>query len=226
MSYHHENMTKICVGITIGSLFGRFCSGNVFVHDIAMQALAEKEAQGLPEVQHNSQTTIYSLDEPTSPGILARSNRLAVSDVEITSPGQLSHKDDRVGRNDETPLQDSQSCAVTHVATKSHQVSSHSAVRKTGIQTQNSTSSGNLDQRSTVSSRLQKRGFDLFEVNDEAQNMPSQAKGSFTSDIFEGHSSARRDAYLRMRAYMTTDDWAPISLISTSDEHTRPEAEL
>ncbi|KAF5670233.1 hypothetical protein FHETE_4605 [Fusarium heterosporum] len=54
-------------GITIGSMFGRLCSGKVFEHDRVMQNLAAKYASSIAHEQHGSQITVGSNRIPSSP---------------------------------------------------------------------------------------------------------------------------------------------------------------
>lgn len=104
-------MADFLLGTSVRSLHGRFCSRNVFDHDIAVHAFADRQAQNGQETQHDTKTTADSLEQPSLPVILSNPAQPAVSRFGGTSPDQLLRKADTVAKKFTTPLEDTQPSA-------------------------------------------------------------------------------------------------------------------
>lgn len=77
-----------------------------------------------------------------------------------------------------------------------------------------------------IGSPKRKRSFCDISGSDNDELSPSQAGESFNSVMSEETSLARQEAYQRMVQNLTTDNWDPVPLISTSNEYTMMDREL
>ena len=64
LEHYTQNRANRPIGTTIAKLFGRYCQGNEFRHDILMQEYSEKVVENNPPSQHSqrSQATTGSFD--------------------------------------------------------------------------------------------------------------------------------------------------------------------
>ncbi|KAH7161638.1 artemis protein [Dactylonectria macrodidyma] len=193
-------------GITIEALFGPFCSGSEFDHEIYMQEFARRQRSMNPA---NSQTMTDSIPRtplPTTPRIPdnTRGSREAHS-----SPLSLRDPEKLV-----SPLPETQHRA-------------HSE----GIQAGTGTKVDMAIMPMLAASSQQKRSFDTFAGDGQpepgAHHCASfDSTESSTSVISTPYSTAHRLAYHQMLNNVTSDTWSPIALISTTDHHTIMDREL
>lgn len=82
--------------------------------------------------------------------------------------------------------------------------------------------------------RTSKRAYDehvddngVEDDNDTQEAGDSQStERSMTTGLSTRHSLAQREAYYNMLQYMDNDEWTPIGLMSTGNNHTKPDKEL
>ncbi|KAH7129977.1 artemis protein [Dactylonectria estremocensis] len=193
-------------GLSIESLFGRFCSGTEFNHDIYMQEFVQR--QGLMD-RANSQTMTDSIPRtppPTSPRIsdnTPSSRKAHSSPLSLRGPAKFL-----------SPLPETQHCANIEEI----QVEAGAKVDLT-IMPMLATSSQH------------KRSFDAFAgdgLSDPGleHGASFEGTGAFTSITATPNSTARQLAYHQMLDNVTSDTWSPIALISASDHHTIMDKEL
>ncbi|KAM5370941.1 hypothetical protein ACJZ2D_008254 [Fusarium nematophilum] len=211
-------------GTSIESLFGRFCSGNVFQHDIFMRSFAERHALNDPRRQHDSQTTVNSFQLPSSPP------------NEVYSPEDLVPRDFSSIPTGRIPItlvspppatQDEVDTAPEQSA-QAPQASSPSALNGHLTEPEIAKGAQHHTEAPEPHSTNRKRSFSDLEgeADETGSQAPIEASESFSSITSEQHSLTRRDAYRQMLQNMTSDTWVPIYLISTSNEFTVLEEEL
>ena len=82
--------------------------------------------------------------------------------------------------------------------------------------------------------RTSKRAYDEYvDDNDVGDDNDTQEAGdsqsterSMSTGLSTRHSLAQREAYYNMLEYMDNDVWTPIGLMSTGNNHTKPDKEL
>ncbi|KAI6759635.1 hypothetical protein HG530_010315 [Fusarium avenaceum] len=224
-------------GITIGSMFGRLCSGEIFEHDLIMQRLAAKHASSIEHRQRGSQTTADSNPVPSSP----------VHESQDTQQQRPCHTERRFV----SPLPDTQASGLCggsalepeHLPKDLEAPSADTSVNQSiespeteqgmGVQQGLGSRSEAQTEKSCDSPApgysLRKRTFSNVsseEVERSEPGMVGSTKKLFSSNQLEDYSLVRQDAYRQMVQNMTDDTWVPLRLISTSDEYTAEEKEL
>ncbi|XEV05661.1 hypothetical protein FSHL1_010948 [Fusarium sambucinum] len=223
-------------GITIESLFGRFCSGMDFEHDRVMQALAAKHALDSQNQRHTSQTTVNSDLAPSSP-------IHEPQDSQERRPGNVEPRF-------VSPLLDTQASGYQEETTFGpdqpddlNALSGSVSVRKTSdthvaqlgilpqdLDTASEELAGNVPDNRPHASSTRKRDF-----SNVSQDVPGDGhrKANNTSGrsrdlrISENYSLACQEAYWQMiRNQQGDTPWTPLQLISTSSEYTSFEKEL
>jgi hypothetical protein len=194
-------------GTSIASLFGEFCSGDEFEHDAKMQEFADRQMP-MKMAAGDSQATTASVPVSSSPPAAPSIETHASNPHPIASPSLSTHYLQRFV----TPLPETQSTSR----------------EDTPIAADADVAPAVLPE---LPASLNKRSFDSFAEADHTQSDPGRrtpvrASSSFCSAISEHHSTARQDAYFQMVNNLESDEWRPIFLISTSDEHTTVDQEL
>ncbi|KAH6880460.1 hypothetical protein B0T10DRAFT_144375 [Thelonectria olida] len=199
-------------GTSIASLFGEFCSGNEFAHDAKMQEFAEQQMP-MKMAAGDSQATTASVPISSSPPAAPSIEPHESNPRPIASPSLSTHNPKKFV----TPLVETQSTSRedTPIAADADVVAADVLPAVP----------------SEMPASLNKRSFDSSAEADHIQSDPSrrtpeQANSSFCSAISEHHSTARQEAYFQMLNNLESDEWRPIFLISTNDEHTTVDQEL
>ncbi|KAH6965648.1 hypothetical protein EDB82DRAFT_307277 [Fusarium venenatum] len=215
-------------GITIGSLFGRFCSGMDFEHDRVMQALAAKHALDSQNQQHTSQTTVnsdlapsLSIHEPQD----SQERRPGNVEPRFVSPllgTQASGYQEETTFGPEQPgdvnaLSESVSVrktSDTHVA--------QPGVFPQDLDTASEEFAGNVSDNRPHASSTRKRDFSNVsqDVPRDGYRKANNTLGrSRDLRISENYSLACQEAYWQMIRNQHGDTpWTPLQLISTSSE--------
>ncbi|RGP79661.1 hypothetical protein FLONG3_2215 [Fusarium longipes] len=198
-------------GTSVGSLFGRFCSGEDFEHDRIIQALADKNAINR---QHASQTTLNSDPVPSSPvhesqgSKEQRLNHFEPKFVSLLLDTQTSNRQEESNMSN-IPIQSSMVLQTSDTPV----VSSEDVIQD--LNTASEESIGNASDNRTHVSSVRKRTL-------------SEASQNVYEHVWkEDYSLARRNAYWQTIRNLESDtSWTPLQLISTSDEYTLQEKEL
>jgi DNA cross-link repair 1C protein len=223
-------------GITVGSLFGRFCSSEEFEHDRVMQALAAKHALYSQNQQHDSQTTVDSDSIASSPihephdSQEQRPGSVAPEFVTPLLETQAS------GYREETHIEPEQPDDLNALSESvlAHKVSDAHVAQLGGIPQDPDTApeelAGNVSDDRPQTSSTRKRGFSNVSQNvpeEGYKDSPNTSGKLHNSRISENYSLARQDAYCQMlRNLEGGTPWTPLQLISTSNEYTSLEKEL
>ncbi|KEY66777.1 hypothetical protein S7711_07558 [Stachybotrys chartarum IBT 7711] len=194
-------LTNICKDLSIRTLFGPYCSGDSFAHDLRLNALAGiLRREDEPSQARETQLTCSNLDaDPSSsPPLLqpAMPCDSAVPPAPSTNPRAA---DGQIG---DLPA----GAASARYPTRRGCVMADSEVQKR-----------NFDEF--------RHGHDTQGADgDDDSSQQTQASATSTPARY---SAARVDAYNQMRRnYLDGDHWAPIQLLSTGDNHTEPDTEL
>ncbi|RGP71075.1 hypothetical protein FSPOR_3565 [Fusarium sporotrichioides] len=223
-------------GITVGSLFGRFCSSEEFEHDRVMQALAAKHALYSQNQQHASQTTVDSYSVASSP-------IHEPQDSQEQRPGSVAPEfvtplleTQASGYREETHIEPEQPDDLNALSESvlARKVSDAHVAQLGGIPQDPDTApeelAGNVSNDRPQTSSTRKRGFSNVSQNvpeDGYKDSPNTSGKLHNSRISENYSLARQDAYFQMlRNLEGGTPWTPLQLISTSNEYTSLEKEL
>ncbi|CAM1505777.1 Fc.00g114140.m01.CDS01 [Cosmosporella sp. VM-42] len=213
-------------GVTIQSLFGHLCSSDVFKHDKKMEAVAKLRVETGITGQPDTQASVGSaprLDPspsipplPFSP-LKAKDTRQSFQErpPNLPSVGESTIPERLVSQ-----------LANTQPTTQEAAAEEELIEAESLIEIPSSEDDGSRD---IPPPSVQKRRFDEYSREGSEGVEPcgsQQTEKSFTSTLSARHSLARREAYFQMLDNATADTWAPISLISTSSEHTTVEQEL
>lgn len=241
------------LGITVGYLFGRFCSGKDFEHDKVMQAFATTHGLNSQHQQHGSQTTTNSDRVPSSPVNEPQSpqqQRPSISSPKFVSQlldTQVSDCQEEIVVELERPVEESvaqpERSPICHTSDHTSETSADpqpegiSQGRRHGIEPTKS-----LPDNSAPRSSGQKRSFSNISQNQTEDETEGETEGETEDEeqetayplreppglsIAEGCSLARREAYLQMtRNLMENTSWTTLQLISISNEYTLEEREL
>ncbi|KAJ3525035.1 hypothetical protein NM208_g11815 [Fusarium decemcellulare] len=225
-------------GTTIASLFGQFCSGGNFEHDILMESFAARQALNDPGYEHDSQTTVSSRAHPSSPmnepsqthqysgpfsndshgadnpPSLLLGTELNPHDAVIIVP-QHEAEDIRTRPESSPESQSTQSEVATGA---DHQAQASEAASGPSPE-------GDPAEPISPSRKRNFRDFSDDGASRAEYDMPNRAEEPFSSTTSEP-SLTRQDAYRQMLQNMETDTWTPIRLISTSSDYTATEKEL
>ncbi|KAM0419538.1 hypothetical protein ACHAPD_003100 [Fusarium lateritium] len=215
-------------GITIGSLFGRFCSGMDFEHDRVMQALAAKHALDSQNQQHTSQTTVNSDLAPSLP-------IHEPQDSQERRPGNVEPRfvspllgTQASGYQEETTFGPEQPGDVNALSESvSVRKTSDTHVAQPGVfpqdlDTASEEFAGNVSDNRPHASSTRKRDFSNVsqDVPRDGYRKANNTLGrSRDLRISENYSLACQEAYWQMIRNQHGDTpWTPLQLISTSSE--------
>ncbi|KAI5459416.1 hypothetical protein BGZ63DRAFT_448023 [Mariannaea sp. PMI_226] len=194
-------------GTSIQSLFGEYCSGGQFEHDFKMQEYADRKTAANSVHQDNSQLTSDSVHLQSSPPVTPSVESSSQKEQKTASPLALTNQPHRFI----SPLSETQRTSKDDEPTVAFE--------------------DDVIIVPSVSASQHKRVLDSFTEDDgneakRAQLSPKDAGSSFCSAISDRHSTTRREAYFDMLDNLQSDEWRPILLVSTSDEHTTADHEL
>lgn len=193
-------------GISIKSLFGEHCSGDVFAHDLKMEALASQMGIHGQSVSQRSETHESQLS------ISSRGGKPPVSPVEQgEAPKLVTSISKADGESVSKPIEISDDSGNRDVP----QIQSEVSFQEEG-------------------EASRKRNFESYARPTSAQtSQDSTASTSFSDTSVPGGSPApsrlRIDAYNAMMRNLAGDGsggWEAIGLISTGHNHTHAEVEL
>ena len=213
------------IGITVRSLFGRYCSRSVFRHDakVASTALGQK---GSP--------IIWTSEREAS----EQSNEFTVG-IESSSPPELARvgavQEEGRDQNDTRRLsqgQESQPQPLSLFAPRAQQQAT--ALSMGSSDRAINAKINKLDSKSfhdSVEALRRKRSLKSFqqdggEDDDEDEDGSQGSATSWTSTLSARHSLTRREAYRRTLEGIINEDTTPVQLISTGSNHSVPEKEL
>lgn len=206
-----SSLTCLAADISIKSLFGDCCSGQVFEHDLKMAAFAVEPAPVEAQAAESQPTDAASRRE-YSP---ARDT----TSVEVSSPlaPPLPHNTSTQHRMvsllpDSVPLG------------RQQELGDESLCRGTSDPCVKETAQDSIGlTRKRRHSELGETGGDQEEAcADDSQ----RTEASVASAISMRHSLSRREAYCRMLDNAAGDGWRPITLLSTDGSHTIADEEL
>ncbi|KAF7551669.1 hypothetical protein G7046_g7655 [Stylonectria norvegica] len=199
-------------GTTIKSLFGEFCSGETFVHDLEMEELAREQGPATAAHGIDSQTTADSNSRPESSPVASPEPSFPIPEANVAS---LNYASFNLPERLVSPLADTQ-----QATNESDNEEPASEAPRPRIQNVGSHPNGAINETLSPST-VTKRGFEELEVDDSdisERESPWPKEASFA-----GHALAHQDAYYRMLGNATSDTWESIDLISTSNEYTTME---
>ncbi|KAF5603628.1 uncharacterized protein FSUBG_7185 [Fusarium subglutinans] len=223
-------------GITIGSMFGPSCSGEVFEHDLLMQDFAATHTSDDGHQQHDSQTTIGSDPVPSSPvresqdASQKRPNNMNTGFVSPLLDTQASIRHGRIvseaecpEKNLEAPSENStQQSLVIPTIEQAEDVQQENHIHPELLIDNSSNSPAPI-------SCLRKRTVSDTSVSENGSNrqkMRQITEESLPLTLSDETSIGRQDAYWHMVDYMDEGTWGSFQLISTSNEYTVNEPEL
>ncbi|KAI9150235.1 Protein artemis-like protein [Paramyrothecium foliicola] len=196
------------LGITIKSLFGRYCSQQIFAHDLKMETLADQLDKSFDQDDLQTAET-----QQTSGSFTAQLSSPVIEHV--PSPRQAEELEN-----------------ASHSHVYEGNLSAQSPLGADGdkliveaISDVEVLSTGSAQNASPI----RKRTHDEFlAAADEDQDVDDSQRTnhSVTSSISTRHSVARWKAYYQTLVSAVNDDWQPIGLISTDGGHTTREDEL
>ncbi|EHK44641.1 hypothetical protein TRIATDRAFT_292345 [Trichoderma atroviride IMI 206040] len=194
-TFHLESWRE--KGISIESLFGQYCSGNVFAHDIKVSSIMKQNVQPVADEpdthRQESSSSVPSLADQASPISHALNPR-------DTNP---------VSEHDIGPLQE---------------VPDPSYVNN-GANTNAEQSAEPFEEQVEDASLLVQEWLSQCHTETDA-NDSQNTTTSMTSVLSMRHSSTRLDAYERMLQNCKGIEWNSIELISTGCNHSAVEQEL
>ncbi|KAF5971560.1 hypothetical protein FBULB1_9164 [Fusarium bulbicola] len=223
-------------GITIGSMFGPSCSGEVFEHDLLMQDFAATHTSDDGHQQHDSQTTIGSDSVPSSPvresqgTSQKRPNNMNNGFVSPLLDTQASTRHGRIVSEAE--------CPEENLEAPSENSTLQSLVIPTIEQAEDVQQENHIHPELLIdnsfnspapASCLRKRPVSdtsMSENGSNRQQMRQITEESLPLTLSDETSIGRQDAYWHMVDYMDEGTWGSFQLISTSNEYTFNEPEL
>lgn len=185
--------------ISIESLFGQYCSGNVFAHDIKVNNLVKQNGQRVvdePDTQRQEScpSSVPPLADQVSPRI---SHALESREVNLFTERDISY----LNKASDVSFGDKRDDTNTEKPTKSRE-----------------------EHAEDTSVFVQEWLSQCRTENDE--NDSQNTTTSLTSVLSMRHSSTRLDAYQRMLQNCRGTEWNSIELISTGCNHSAVEQEL
>ena len=202
------------LGTTIERLFGPYCSGDTFAHDSQMKKLAEQRDAKLAEQEARD------LPQPTDSAPRPDSSP-------ISKPVSLSSSFSSVARDIKSPFA-STGVGQGKDTTKTKLDDHHLEQPVEPLAPIAETDEISAATKEIAPTTSQKRTFGEFtdEVPGEDGEENQDSQQSFTSTLSMRHSVTRREAFYQMLANASGDDWQPIGLLSTGDNHSVEDQEL
>ncbi|POR36254.1 Protein artemis [Tolypocladium paradoxum] len=207
--------------ISIKSLFGDCCSGQVFEHDLTMAALAAGPAPVESQAAESERMGLLSRRE-YSPERDTTSVEVASSPLARPLPRDTSMQQRMVSL-----LPDSVPLGWQQQASDESQLRDESPCRDTSDSRIDETVTAAQDSIVLARKRRHSELGDAGENQAEACADDSQrTEDSSASAISTRDSLSRREAYCRMLDNATDDGWRPITLLSTDGNHSVADEEL
>ncbi|KAF5536249.1 hypothetical protein FMEXI_10421 [Fusarium mexicanum] len=223
-------------GITIGSMFGPSCSGEVFEHDLLMQDFAATHTSDDGHQQHDSQTTIGSDSVPSSP--VRESQRASQKCPNNMNNGFVSPLLDTQASIRHGRIVSEAECPEENLEAPSENSTQQSLVIPTTEQAEDVQQENHIHPELMIDnsfnspapvSCLRKRPVSdtsMSENGSNRQQMRQITEESLPLTLSDETSIGRQDAYWHMVDYMDEGTWGSFQLISTSNEYTVNEPEL